>query len=122
MTRPSASIRRTSLAPSTTWLLVSTRPSGAITTPEPTPPVRPLAAARFDPHHGRADAVGDGDHGMGIGVEDFGVGRGRCRRQAVVLDIGRRSKIEHGNSGVLRDEPGCRYWCVKMEVPASGAV
>ncbi len=43
MRRPSASSRRTSLAPATTWLLVSTSPSGAITTPEPTPPGRPLA-------------------------------------------------------------------------------
>jgi hypothetical protein len=43
MTRPSASINRTSLAPSTTWLLVSTRPSGAIVTPEPTPRGWPLA-------------------------------------------------------------------------------
>ena len=36
--RVSASASRTVEAPWTTWLLVSTRPSGEITTPEPVPP------------------------------------------------------------------------------------
>jgi hypothetical protein len=45
MLRPSGSVSRNSRAPSTTWLLVSTSPSGEMTTPEPTPP-RPPALAR----------------------------------------------------------------------------
>src|SRR5262245_10302757 len=36
--RPSVSVRRMSCAPLTTWALVSTSPSGEITTPEPVPP------------------------------------------------------------------------------------
>ncbi len=43
ITRPSASCSRSSFAPSTTWLLVSTSPSGAMITPEPMPPGRPCA-------------------------------------------------------------------------------
>src|SRR5215831_8995616 len=43
---PSVSVRRASLWPWITWLLVSTRPSGEMMTPEPMPPDRrPLRAA-----------------------------------------------------------------------------
>ncbi len=53
----------------TTWLLVSTSPSGEMTMPEPSPAalarVRRLGAG-FDADHGGPDAFGDADHGIGI--------------------------------------------------------
>ena len=54
--RPSVVISSTRAAPPTTWLLVSTSPSGATMTPEPEPARCALPAVpHVDPHHGRAD-------------------------------------------------------------------
>ena len=69
---PSLSRSRICFEAPTTWLLVSTRPSGEMTMPEPSPPrSRDLRRFRagFDPHHGGADPLGDADHRIGIGIE-----------------------------------------------------
>ena len=53
----------------------------------------------LDPHHGGADAIGNADHGMGIGIEDRGIVGGRCgRERAGILGIENMSSadIQHG--------------------------
>ncbi len=60
----------------------------------------------LDPHHGGADAIGDADHGMGIGIEDRGIVGGRIdRTRAGILGIEDMScaDIQHGllSHGVL---------------------
>ena len=76
--RPSGTASRVSRAPCTTWLLVSTRPSGEITTPEPRPPRRPALASPTvsDAHHRGADPFDHVDQGLGIGVEQRRILRG----------------------------------------------
>ena len=75
--RPVGGHSSTRAAPPTTWLLVSTSPSGATMTPEPEPARAALPPCHdVDPHHGRADAV---DH-----VGDGAANRrraARCRRR-----------------------------------------
>src|SRR5882757_8914569 len=99
---PSLSLSRICRDDPTTWLLVSTRPSGEITMTEPSPPRARGAnlGAGFDPHHGGADAFGHADHGVGIGVEQrliVGGGAFVCFRwQPVIGDIS--GKIQHGQN------------------------
>ena len=65
------------LAPPTTWLLVSTRPSGATITPEPEPARLSSSRARdVDAHHGRSEAIDHVDHRPRIGVEELAIFRG----------------------------------------------
>ena len=74
VTKPSMSRSLISFDEPTTWLLVSTSPSGEITMPEPSPPrSRPFGSfwPGLDPHDRRADTVGHVDHGIGIGVEQL---------------------------------------------------
>ena len=58
-------------APPTTWLLVSTSPSGATTTPDPVPPLAAVVGALEDVEadHGRTDAVDHVDDGARIGIK-----------------------------------------------------
>ena len=57
-----------------------------------------VGLAGLDPHHGGADAIGDADHGMGIGVEQRGILRGAIdmRLDFVRVEHGRIGDIEHG--------------------------
>ena len=107
--RPSTVVTLTRAAPSTTWLLVSTSPSGATMTPDPVPPWRRSSLVlTSQPHHGGADAVDNVDHGAGIGIEKGLVVRWDRRRRR---EIG-SGLVEHGlvPGRVLR-WPGYRSPC-----------
>ena len=63
-----------------------TKPSGEMRKPEPLPP-RPFFGARLDVDDGRAGLAHGGDHGLGVGVEEFAVG-GRVGRTAGGVAVG----------------------------------
>ena len=87
--RPSSSVTVMRFAPLTTWLLVSTKPSGVSTKPEPLPTASAARAAGpgaagasrlrpsrdVDADDGRADRGGDRGHRARVAVEQRVVGR-----------------------------------------------
>src|SRR6185312_10531801 len=95
MTWPSASIRRTSRALDDVAVgeHESIRRDYHAGTDASLPALRP--APSFHAHDRRADPVGDGHHGRGVGVENLRLGHG-LRRGPFVAGVKRRCKIEHG--------------------------
>ena len=71
--RPSASTTAILVAPCTTWLLVSTKPSGVNTKPEPRTAAAATAVLDIDLHDRGRDALDGADDRLGVGVEQRGV-------------------------------------------------
>ncbi len=67
--RPSTVATARRAAAPTTWLFVSTSPSGATMTPEPVPPWRRLPSRHIEPHYGGTDAVDHVDHGTRVRIQ-----------------------------------------------------